>query len=150
MQDGHKKSYVGGARRYHEPQEFRLVWPLLVLAFLSLAQGSIAACQQPAAPRLGEAIQGPGTDMAVMDTRLAERQLQMLNIQRQKTMVSDADKLLKLATELKTELAASDSASLSAEQLRKISEIEKLARKVKQKMTFTLGVGPPIRDVFLP
>ena len=85
-----------------------------------------------------------------MDPALAKRQFLLLNVQRQKTMVSDADKLLKLATELKAEIDAGDSASLSPEQLRKISEIEKLARSVKQKMSITVGVGPQLHDTFFP
>ena len=83
-----------------------------------------------------------------MDSKLAAKQIQLLNVQRQKTIVSDTDKLLKLATELKAEIDSGDSASLSPEQLHKISEIEKLARSVKQKMTITPGVGPPLRDIF--
>ena len=50
-------------------------------------------------------------------------------------MVADAGKLLKLAQELNDEVAASNTGSLTPEQLRKIAEIEKLARSVKERMT---------------
>ena len=148
MQDEHKKSYGAAVRECHEPTHlFKLVWPFVALAFLIVAQGSTAAGQQSGVPRLGE-VQGPSEDMGAMDSRLAARQIQLLNVQRQKTIVSDTEKILKLATELKAEIDSGDSASLSPEQMHKISEIEKLARNVKQKMSITPGVGPPLRDVF--
>ena len=150
MQDEHKKSYGARERRRHFSQVFKLVWLLLALAFFGVAQGWVAAAQQPGSIRMGEALQAQSGDIGTMDVRLAARQLQMLNVQRQKTMISDADKLLKLATELKAEIASSDSVSLSAEQLHKISEIEKLARTVKQKMTFTPGAGLPLQELFVP
>ena len=69
------------------------------------------------------------------DTVMAEKRLRALNIERQKQMVADADKLLKLAKELNDEVAASNSGTLTPEQLHKIAEIEKLARSVKERMT---------------
>jgi hypothetical protein len=71
---------------------------------------------------------------------LAERRLNALNIERQKEMVSDANKLLKLAKELRDEVASSKSDSFTPDQLHKIAEIEKLARSVRQRMAE--GVGP--------
>jgi len=76
-----------------------------------------------------------------IDSVMAERRALALNIQRQKQMVADSDKLLKLTRALNDEVAAANTGSLTAEQLRKIAEIEKLARNVKQRMTD--GVGPP-------
>lgn len=149
MADEHNKSYGAAVRKSHERRlVFSLVWTFVALAFLSAVQGSIAAGQQLGSPRLGEAVQGSSEDMGAMDSRLAARQIQLLNLQRQKMIVSDTDKLLKLAMELKAEIDVGDSASLSPEQLHKISEIEKLARSVKQKMTITVGGGPPLRDLF--
>jgi hypothetical protein len=69
------------------------------------------------------------------DTVMAEKRLRTLNIERQKQMVADTDKLLKLAKELNDAVAASNTGTLTPEQLHKIAEIEKLARSVKERMT---------------
>jgi len=63
------------------------------------------------------------------------RQLRMYNAARQKAMVSDTNKLLKLARELDDEVSRTNPDSLTVAELRKVAEIEKLARSVKQKMS---------------
>jgi hypothetical protein len=78
----------------------------------------------------------PGS--AVLDPVMAERRMKMLNNERHKAILSDSDKLLKLATELNDEIARSNSGALTPEQLRKVAEIEKLARNVRDKMTMTI------------
>ncbi len=155
-----EKSASPAERKYFDTPLSGLVWPLLTLVIFSCAHASVAAGQQlgPGSlgqnmkepNELGQSVQESNGDLTRMDPALAKRQFLLLNVQRQKTMVSDADKLLKLATELKAEIDAGDSASLSPEQLRKISEIEKLARSVKQKMSITVGVGPQLHDTFFP
>ena len=65
---------------------------------------------------------------------LVEKRLRALNIERQKQLVADTNKLLKLAKELNEEVAASNTGTLTPEQLRKVAEIEKLARSVKERM----------------
>jgi len=65
---------------------------------------------------------------------MAEKRLLALNIERQKQMVADANKLLRLTKELNEEVAASNTGTFTAEQLRKVAEIEKLARSVKERM----------------
>jgi hypothetical protein len=69
------------------------------------------------------------------DPVIAEKHLLAFNIERQKQMVANANKLLKLARELNEEVAASNTGTLTPEQLRKVAEIEKLARSVKERMT---------------
>lgn len=75
------------------------------------------------------------------DPIMMERRVRALNIERQKEMVSDTNKLLKLARELNEEVADQKSDALTPDQLRKIAEIEKLARNVKERMTSAVG-GP--------
>lgn len=65
----------------------------------------------------------------------------MLNAARQKSLVSDTDKLLKLARELDREISAGKSGSLTQEQLKKVAKIEKLAHKVKEGMSNTILVN---------
>lgn len=71
-----------------------------------------------------------------------ERELNALNIERQKEIVSDSNKLLRLARELNEEVAANSSSTLTVDQLHQIAQIEKLARGIKQKMAD--GVGQPV------
>jgi len=56
------------------------------------------------------------------------------NLQRQAELRRDADRLLKLATELKQSVDKSSESTLSVDVIKKAAEIEKLARSVKDKM----------------
>jgi hypothetical protein len=88
------------------------------------------------------------TDMDVRDPVEQEKQLRALNAERQKSLVSDTNKLLKLATELNAEVSTTNPDSLSGDQLRKLAEIEKLARSVKDKMSTSVrgipSYEPPV------
>lgn len=82
-----------------------------------------------------------------------ERQLRFMNAARQKELVSDTNKLLKLVMEYDSEIGRENPTVLTASQLRKLAEIERLARSVKDKMSTSVrGVpgflqpsGPPLR-----
>jgi hypothetical protein len=86
------------------------------------------------------------------DPTMMERRLNALNRERQKEMISDTNKLLKLAMELNDEIAANNTGSLTWDQLHKMAEIEKLARNVKEKMADGVGqIGPtPEAPITLP
>jgi Spy/CpxP family protein refolding chaperone len=84
----------------------------------------------------------PFADLGDHDSAEQEKRLRALNADRQKSMVSDANKLLKLVTELNAELTSSNPDSLSANQLRKLAEIEKLAHSVKDKMSTSVRGTP--------
>lgn len=93
---------------------------------------------RPFSPRQDmDTMMAPGDDNPAM----IERRLRALNTQRQKQMVADTDKLLKVARELNEEVAARNGGALTPEELHKIAEIEKLAHNVKERMTN--GVGQP-------
>jgi hypothetical protein len=83
------------------------------------------------------------------DGVFAVRQIRALNADRQKSMVSDTEKLLKLAKELNEEIADGNGEALSAVQVRKLAEIEKLAHNVKQKMSFSIAGGPAFHDIIV-
>jgi hypothetical protein len=79
-----------------------------------------------------------------------EKRLRAINAERQKTLTSDTAKLLKLATELNEEIAKSNPGALSAGQLRKVAEMEKLAHDIREKMImsvrgpqFNMDAAPP-------
>lgn len=63
-----------------------------------------------------------------------EKQDKLRNDDRQKQLVSDTDKLLRLATELQAEVAKTDKNVLSVDVIKKADEIERLAHSVKVKM----------------
>jgi len=73
------------------------------------------------------------------DPVMAERRMRALNAERQKQMVADANKLLKLARELNDEVASANQSAFSPDQLRKIAEIEKLAKNVRERMSAGIG-----------
>ncbi|MGO8759163.1 MAG: hypothetical protein ACLQG3_13655 [Terracidiphilus sp.] len=78
-----------------------------------------------------------------------ERRLRALNSARQKEMVADTNKLLKLAKALNDEVAAAGTGTLTEDQIRKIAEIEKLARNIKERMVNGAG-PPPLQPPILP
>jgi hypothetical protein len=73
-----------------------------------------------------------------------KRRMKLLNAERQKSLVTDADKLLKLARELNEEVAQTESGSMSGGQLHKVEEIGKLAKSVKEKMSYSVGGFPNV------
>ncbi len=74
-----------------------------------------------------------------------ERLLNVLNAERQKSMVSDTDKLLRLVSNLNGEIARNGPGVLSSNQLRKVAEIEKLAHTIKDKMSYSVRGTAPYR-----
>ena len=83
----------------------------------------------------------PDTTDAVMQ----ERRWKALNAERQKSMVADTNRLVKLAAELNAEVNGPHPRALSADQLRKVAEIEKLARSIRGKMcTSVKEISQPV------
>jgi hypothetical protein len=69
-----------------------------------------------------------------MPGKLQEQQARAAVDDRHKRLVSDADRLLVLATELKQEVDKSTKDELSVTAIKRAGEIEKLARDVKDRM----------------
>jgi len=67
------------------------------------------------------------------------KQIEQLNVLRQKEMSSDTDKLVILAIQLKAETDATSREKLTMIDLRKVEAIEKLAKSVRDKMKATVG-----------
>ncbi len=82
-------------------------------------------------------------NIAPGDPLWGEKQLRMLNADRQKQLVADTNKLLKLAQQLNAEIGSTNPDSLTPDQLRRIAEIEKLAHSVKDKMSTSVRGAPP-------
>jgi len=90
---------------------------------------------------LGQGANGEGGPLGG-DPLEEEKILRAQNAQRQRSLVADTDRLLRLASELNAQVASTNPASLTAEQLRKVAEIEKLARNVKDKMSTSVRGTP--------
>lgn len=128
--------------------------PRHMLAILLLL-GLPVAAQSPGMP--AQSVQDIGSNMqrdseslgaAGIDARMEARRIAALNQQRQHQMVSDADKLLKLAQELNADADAGGTILSPAERMQKAAEIEKLARNVKEKMTYAIGAPQELTGPF--
>jgi len=128
------------------------VW--LAAGGLAIGAGSVAWAQgngqrngsqgaQSQAGASGQTTQPPslstGADDMVHDrtAHMEEEQEKSRNSDRQKKLVSDTERLLALANELKAEVDKTNKDTLSLDVIRKADEIEKLAHSVKEKMKGT-------------
>ena len=115
-----------------------------VVVGCSLLLGALAGAQTPYG---GDPMQGSGTvsqngpatapmgrPTDPLEAMMAARTRAERNLDRQKHLESDTKRLLALANELNTEIASSGTETMTPEMLRKMNEIEKLARSVKDKM----------------
>ena len=77
----------------------------------------------------------PGTaDHEPIEEKWERQRNKARNEERQKNLMQDTDKLLRLATELKQYVDKTDENTLSLDVIKKAEEIEKLAKKVREKM----------------
>jgi hypothetical protein len=91
----------------------------------------------PEANRLPDA-----NDQMEMHEQQAKKQdFATANAERKKQIADDSAKLLKLATDLKSEVDKTAKDTLSLNVIRKAEEIERLAHSVKEKMKLTVGQG---------
>jgi hypothetical protein len=96
------------------------------------------ALPQPIGQTVGAGFDDPSDGSPAEDEKL----LRTLNTDRQKSMVADTNKLLRLVNELNVEIASTNPDSLTPAQLRKVAEIEKLAHSVKDKMSTSVRGTP--------
>ncbi|HEV7673650.1 MAG TPA: hypothetical protein VGQ12_03875 [Candidatus Angelobacter sp.] len=75
---------------------------------------------------------------------MQERMGREANKKRQQDIREETDKLFRLATELKAAVDKTNENLLSLDVVRKAEEVEKLAKKVKEKMKES--VGPPAKQ----
>ena len=122
---------------------------LVVIAGALLGQAQLA-------PSGSASIPGPLTrqvpfgEVPASDRAWNAKRLRALNADRQKSMISDVEKLLKLARQLDAEVATNPGDELTPSQLHKVAEIEKLARSVKSKMAMSFASEPSLRDPATP
>jgi hypothetical protein len=115
----------------------------LLLAVPSSGQNAAERTQQLMRGNLGKA----SVDSAFYDQEgdyspQQERLQNALNADRQKKLIADTNKLVKLATELHAELSGTNSDALTPAQLHEVAEVEKLARNVKKEMSDSVRAMP--------
>lgn len=75
-----------------------------------------------------------------------QRRQKLINVERQKSIHSDTEKLLKLASALKAETESPNSSQDLPLQMNQWSQIERLARSIKDRMSYAIptasGVNP--------
>ena len=94
-------------------------------------RSGVPQSQQPQQTPLSPGISEPD---GPLNPQLEHDQAKMRNLDRQKQLVADTERLLNLANELKTEVDKSNKDTLSLDVIKKADEIEKLAHTVKEKM----------------
>jgi hypothetical protein len=121
--------------------------PVLFLAVLL----AVAGLQLPAvhAVLAQTRIDQPPLNPNPLEREMAEHRAREANKQRQEEIRSDTQKLFQLATELKAAVEKTNENMLSLEVVKKADEVEKLAKKVKEKMregTATPPPPPPVKE----
>ena len=81
---------------------------------------------------------------------MQDRQVKELNKKRQQDIQNDTQKLFDLATELKAAVDKSNENLLSLDVVRKADEVEKLAKRVKEKMKEAMGPVPHTAPPTMP
>jgi hypothetical protein len=118
----------------------KLSWVLGIVVVIAAAVCPRAVAQTSQTPALPSSIPAtgnlpmPGDVAGVHPTYNSERLETDRNLDRQRRLVADTDKLLVLATQLKTEVDKTNAHILSIEVVKKAEEIEKLAKSVKDRM----------------
>jgi hypothetical protein len=77
--------------------------------------------------------------MAMHEQQGKKANFDAANLERKRQIADDSAKLLKLASDLKTEVDKTSKDTLSLGVIRKAEEIERLAHAVKEKMKLTMG-----------
>lgn len=81
-----------------------------------------------------------GADLATPE--MQAKRLDALNAERQKSLVSDTNKLLNLTAELNAQINSTRPDKLTEAQIRMVAEIEKLARNIREKMCTSVKPAP--------
>lgn len=82
------------------------------------------------------------TNQTQQERDMQDRQIKEANKKRQQDIRDDTEKLYQLATDLKAAVEKSNENTLSLDVIRKAEEVEKLAKKVREKMKDAIGPGP--------
>lgn len=79
---------------------------------------------------------------------LQAQRMRALNKMRQKSLIRDTDKLLKLAQELNAGSAPGGSRMTGPERMKTLAQIEKLAKRVREQMSYANSGSPSLLSPF--
>ena len=79
--------------------------------------------------------------MLMREQQAKKKNFEAANTERKRQLAEDSALLLKLAGELKTEIGKTSAGALGPDAMRKLEDIERLARNVQQKMKLTMGAS---------
>lgn len=87
-----------------------------------------------------------------MQNRQDQKRLQYLNAERQKSMVAETNRLVKLAADLNAQINSGERTQLTPDQVRQLAEIEKLAHRIRDRMSTSVrqNLGFDSGPLFLP
>lgn len=111
----------------------------MIVAIAAFHAGTLSAVSS-APPQIGQ----PRSEQSQVEREMEERRLKEANKKRQEEIRDDTQKLFQLAGELKDAVDKSNEHVLSLDVVKKAEEVEKLARKVKEKMKEGVGRPPEI------
>ena len=137
--DGHPLMSSGSLRK---------AWHVAVIACVmvcaALTAGRYLASQDMSRPILFPAENRPqdaNAQMAMHAQPENKASVETASVERKRQLTEDSARLLKLATDLKTEVDKTSKDTLSLGVIRKAEEIERLARSVKEKMKLTMSAS---------
>jgi hypothetical protein len=119
---------------------------VLISAFIGTAQnlpapGGALRMDRVDNPTPNNQAPDPNAQMKMRDQQTKQQNFAAANAERKKQIAEDSEKLLKLATDLKSEVDKTTRDTLSLNVIRKADEIEKLAHSVKEKMKLTVAAN---------
>ena len=144
------RNFIIGIRFYYVIIQKEVFVPakLFLAAGLGLLFGGAVLLWPAAVPQFESSQQDP------VQKEMQDRMMKEANKKRQKDIRDDTEKLFQLATELKAAVDKTNENMLSLDVVRKADEVEKLAKKVKEKMKEAIGppqrVEPPPRQLPTP
>ena len=109
---------------------------------ITIAAAGVVICGAAFMPPAPAAMPQVETRQDPAQKEMQDRMTREANKKRQQDIRDDTDKLFQLATELKAAVDKSNENLLSLEVVRKVDEVEKLAKKVKEKMKDAVGIPP--------
>jgi membrane protein involved in colicin uptake len=89
----------------------------------------------------------PQSQQSEAEREMRDRQIRESNKKRQQDIRDDTEKLFQLSSELKAAVEKSNEHMLSLDVVRKAEEVEKLAKKVKEKMKEAVGPTPRLDNI---
>ncbi len=135
------------------PSHLRKACPHLLALLLALTTTAGRAQSSAGSASIQSSQMGPSfSDSAApseqQDPTERRHFLRRLNAARQKSMVSDTEKLLVLARQLNSGVAPDGSAFTDDQRMRLTAEIEKLAHGIKEKMSYAASGEQPEPNPF--